>query len=523
MNYLIKGDINLKININKLLILIPTLITFLIVLIPTLKYQWPFSWDIIFHIEYAKIYSEQGYQFQYNYPPLFHLMLVFLGNIFNNQYFQIARFLQPILATIIVFSISYVAKKFYGNIAGISAGFLILSSYLIFRIMLPIPENLALIFLIFSVYFYYISYNKNKLKYALISGILLLITFGIHRYTPLFLILIISLFTLVELIIYKNLSVLKNYATFLISSVIAIIIAAFAILLLNPNLIFEILQQGILIYSNYLITSSNINSYNIYQYIKFFGPLLLIFSLIGAIFSLKKMVKIGICLIIWTIAIFLISNAYLFGLYLDSSRFLIYILIPLSMLGGYGLSRIYYKLKDLKRFSSSISAGFLVLIFIISSISGVITLIEPNINHFYANTSLGDVQIAPPSQFEVDIANWFNENGDDKKNVIVSNGFTGVFLKTVTNMSINPNFEDYNKNTSESEFNKKNIGYIVLDKRLTFQSTNGTFYMKETSSELDQSYKLFFYSRNINDNLNKIIPSYAQVVYENKDFIIIKI
>lgn len=46
----------------------------------------------------------------------------------------------------IVLSVSYVAYKLYGEIAGIGAGFLMLSSMMVERIIVALPENLALIF-----------------------------------------------------------------------------------------------------------------------------------------------------------------------------------------------------------------------------------------------------------------------------------------------------------------------------------------------------------------------------------------
>ena len=56
-----------------------------------------------------------------------------------------------------------------------------ISSYIIYRIMLPVPENLALIFLPLAVYFYYNSVKNRKLKYAFIAGILMLIVAATHQ------------------------------------------------------------------------------------------------------------------------------------------------------------------------------------------------------------------------------------------------------------------------------------------------------------------------------------------------------
>ena len=48
----------------------------------------------------------------------------------------------------------------------------------------------------------------------------------------------------------------------------------------------------------------------------------------------------------------LLSKAYWFGINVISYRVLVYLLIPLSILGGFGLSQVYYKFKDYKIVSS---------------------------------------------------------------------------------------------------------------------------------------------------------------------------
>ncbi len=94
---------NLLIN---LIWIIPAIIAFLLALIPTLKYQWPLSWDTISTILSAQLYAKYGfvlinpfinapYGDNINYPPLFYLLLAFLGNITHVNLYQIARVLQP--------------------------------------------------------------------------------------------------------------------------------------------------------------------------------------------------------------------------------------------------------------------------------------------------------------------------------------------------------------------------------------------------------------------------------------------
>ena len=151
---------------NKLLLFVPAISIFLITLIPTLTHNWPMSWDVIYHVLYAQVYTQYGFVLinpllnspigqKIAYPPLFHFLIVGLGMLFQRDYMDIARSLQPFLAFFVVLSVTYVANKFYGTLAGLSAGFLMISSYIIFRIMLPVPENLALIFIPLAVYFFY--------------------------------------------------------------------------------------------------------------------------------------------------------------------------------------------------------------------------------------------------------------------------------------------------------------------------------------------------------------------------------
>ena len=126
------------------------------------------------------------------YPPFFSMLLVFLGYLLKINYFQVARLLQPLFAMSIVLSVSYVAKKFYGDIAGISAGFLILSSYLFGRVLTPLPETFAMIMVPMAVYLYYKSVMDEKYKYALIASLLFLVVILTHQATTLILFLIIT-------------------------------------------------------------------------------------------------------------------------------------------------------------------------------------------------------------------------------------------------------------------------------------------------------------------------------------------
>jgi hypothetical protein len=117
------------------------------------------------------------------------------------------------------------------------------------------------------------------------------------------------------------------------------------------------MQQGITAITG-LSTSLPINrSLGLFSYLGNLGILVLIFSLIGGISILKKIqmkefMRKDLVILVWILSMFLLSNAYWFGINVISYRVLIYLLIPLSILGGYGINVIYQKLKNNERFSS---------------------------------------------------------------------------------------------------------------------------------------------------------------------------
>lgn len=337
------------------------------------------------------------------YPPLFHFLFAVLGKILNIDYMLLARIIQPILAFSVVLSVTYVAKRFYGNIAGICAGFLMISSTIIYRIMLPVPENLALIFLPIAVYLYYNSIKEKKIKYAFISGILMVLIAATHQAAFLCLIIIITTFTIVELLIYRDKDVLKNYGLFLLSLSVMVFIVLIVILILKPILIQNIINQGITATLGFETSLKYNQTLSFVKYIRNFGLLLTIFSVIGTIFAIKTKQKKDIYIFTWIIILLLLSRAYWIGINVISARVLIYIVIPLSILGGFGVSQIYYRFKDFNNFSSRFCSSFLICIFFLSTFLGVLNVSDPHMGSYYAQTIFGKVQIAPPSSSETDL------------------------------------------------------------------------------------------------------------------------
>jgi hypothetical protein len=501
---------------------------FFIALIPTLNNQWPLTLDIFVHIHNAELYSQYGLVFidplinppggtPIIYPPLFSLLLMFLHTILKIDYFQVARILQPFLAFFSVLSLSYVAKKFYGDVAGISAGFMLLSSYLFTRLVSPLPETLALIFVPLVVYLYYQSVMTKKYKYALLSSFLFLLVIFTHQATTLLLFLIITSITLVVGIIKREKHFLTSYALFLSLPLIAAVIMYITALLIAPNFANKILTlvQG---YTASLPFSVPIS---VGKYLVYLG-IVLIFVIAGSVVAIKRRKTKDLFVIVWIIIIFIMSISYLFGVNVYTLRVLIHLLLPLSILGGLGLSYLYLDYKKTEFPSKSIRSIFIISIFIISTLFAITTVTEtnfeviPNYNSQpFGSTEMIIPQIAPPTNSDADLAVWFNKFGD-KKSAIVSNNYaTNQFLLAVTGQPIADVLSSEHViewGFGSQELAKKDVGYFVFDKRLNFSS--------EPNKIISHGAFIYF---NKNYNITSLLPNNAKLLYENMNYMVFKI
>ena len=72
------------------------------------------------------------------------------------------------------------------------------------------------------------------------------------------------------------------------------------------------------------------------------------------------------------------SKSYWFGVNVYTIRLLIHLLIPLSILGGMGLSYLYLDYKKVEFPSKSVRTIFLIAIFLIATLFAVITVKDSN-------------------------------------------------------------------------------------------------------------------------------------------------
>ncbi len=518
--------------LNKFLIVIPAVIAFFIALIPTLTYQWPLTLDIFDHVHIAHVYSQYGLTLidplidppkgtAIGYPPLFSMIIMFLGNMLKIDYLQIARLLQPILAFSVVLSVSYVAKKFYGQVAGISAGFLLMSSYLFSRLVSPLPETMALIFVPLAVYFYYNSVENKNYLYALLAGIMFLVVVATHQATTLVLFLVITSIALVSGILRKNSRFFTSYMMFLVIPLAMALLAGFSLILWAPSFVNNILTHGLQAITGYVLTLPINDPISNLKYVAYIG-ILLIFALIGGVVALKKRRTQDIIIFTWILAVFLISKSYWFGINVYSIRLLVHLLLPFSILGGFGVSYLYEDFKKREFNSKTVRSAFLVSVFIISSFYGITTVEDPNLgilpkyNAFVYGNSTEIPQLTPPTDSEVDLAQWFTKNGDNKSVVMSNNYYVSHFILTMTGQPIASVVSSEHCllwGFTKQELTLKNVGYFVYDKRLTYQSKNNF-------NPMDEGTFIFY---NKNKDFKQIAPDYVKLVYENNDYVVFKI
>jgi hypothetical protein len=440
-----------------LLLLIPALAAFFIALIPTLKYQWPLGGDIFYHVHLAKLYLEQGlvywdpltsapYGRPIFYPPIFHLLLLSLDLIFGDM-FTAARFLQPVLTLFLFLSYAYVAYKLYESVlVGVTAGFFIFFSVVFQRFILPGPENLALILFPLVIYGFYLSTNNKSYKYASISGILAGIVFLTHMLSASFLFLVTSLYTI--LISLKDKSILKYWVVFVISAF----------------LVASIWWMPLLIKYGIVFNSSGDSPYlvSLLSYPKFFGILTLLFAFLGAIPMVKRRSRQDILILTILIPILLVSNLNYLGVPILSNRFLTFALFPMVVMAGVGVKYLKTVIEE-KNISQKFFGIFIACVYVSSVMIGYSMLADVDSGFLWLRAS----------DSELDIAEWFQENGD-KKSVVVAYNFRDPFIVAISRQPVavggygqgiikSLDIQKYaDGRVNQSDFLKDNVRYVVL-------------------------------------------------------------
>lgn len=456
MDYLEKSELK------RLIIFLPAVFAFTLALIPTIKYKWPLSWDIYYHIHNMKIYSE-GIVFWDNltaapygrpifYPPLFHLLLLFIVKILNISPFLAARLIQPFLASFGVFSFSYVSRKFYGNIIGFLTGLFIILSPLFQRMMVPIPESMAVIFLPILVYFYYLAIEKAESKYAIIAGFLWGLVLLTHLLSALIILSVITLATIILKI--KGEENLKGYWIIIIVGLIT------SSLWLVPLLI----KYG------FIFRSPPAQPLPFKSYIRLIGPIPFFLALVGFINILWNREKKDIIILSWFISVTFISIIYIFGVNVITERIIYFNLFPTGVLASLTIKAL--------NFNKRKYTLLLLIIMVLSLYNGYVI----------ANSAKPSI-----SASEIEVAEWFKYHGDHERVVVTADYHLDPIIVSISDQPV------------------AGGGYAPG----TVKSINGDKYIsgKFTKEEMIQEKIGYIVLRT---NMNP--PPYSRLVYMNKDF-----
>lgn len=519
------------------LLLIPAIMAFVIILIPTLKFQWPLSWDIYYHIHLTKLYLETGFTYwdpltvapygrPIGYPPFFHFLLAGLTLLFRTDPFQVARFLQPFLGMLLVLSLSFVTYRLFGFISGVSAGILSIYSFITFnRGFIASPATLGFIIIPLALYAYYQANEKGDWRYLVISGVLSGIVFLTHSLSALMLLMVVLVFTVTMKVLRRNIN-LKFLIIFLI------ITLGIALLWWGP--LYVLYNPQFTVFPGIPIPISEF-------YIRYLGILPTILATVGGLFLLKKGENKGILILVWALSTLLLSRAYYLGLNIIPIRVLEVASYPLIIMAGFGLAVtldfIYEKLNPVTNaialdekaykingeyFKKNIKLFILLFLGIFTLISGAVfadgytpNLVSQNDIHnayiFPDDVHLLFNPLDSILKFEViadrygslnlaqdrwDVMEWFIKNADKNKTVFSTDSFMDTIIVSTSRVHvIKGGFsEDIPSNVLKLDTN--NINNISKEQLL---NENVEYLLLRTGTQ---------------------VPSYARVVYRNGNYII---
>ena len=513
--------------------IIPVIISLIIVLIVTLSNNFPLGWDIYTHINYSLAYLQNGIttgDYLLNapagktigYPPFFHIILILVSLLSNTNLIDAARILQVILFVCNVFVVCLIAREFYDEKIGFFSGILLMSSYMVTRMFLPIPETVALIFFMFSVLFYYKAFNELNYKYSILTSVFALLTLFTHFSTFIYLMVLLFVLMVINTIIMRKFDAIEYYVYVIIPLFFISVFTLVALFLLNTSILSQILSGVISIMNNPFDLFMGQVAMGLERYIKCIGLVSLIFSIVGLYYSFKN--KEYLFVSIWALTAFVFSNLHWFGIPVYTFRLLIYLLIPMALLGGYGFSNLLESLKDKSLETRKILVAGLI---ILSLVLCLVHINDSSINIYSSATEQSTYQIAPPTSDEVELINFLKNEPKENKSVLINNLFLGTVISSMDEIPIHYGFDIYtNKSLSKSSLdslNKEQIGYIVYDKSLIMN--NSSDYEKlDVKYVPGNYYPSYYFTKEITDNnFNEIKLQSSEKIFENDRFIVCKI
>lgn len=517
---------------NKKLLIVPVILAFLVALYVTLTTNGPLSWDIYTHINYSLAYMINGLTTTdpllnapigktIGYAPLFHILLILTSLITGLNLIQSAQVFQVVFVTVAVISVVYISNKLYGSVAGCVSGILLLASFMFTRLLLPIPETIAVIFFLWGVYFYYISIDKENIWYAAISVLMGLLILAVHFSTFVYYVAIITVLSLIYLILSRKIRVIASYLMLIVPLVVVLILGYMMINTLSPEKALELLNGTFSIINDPMSLFMGQKAMGLERYIKCVSILPLIFGIVGFIYSIKNREHVFIA--VWALLAFVISNLHWIGVPVYTYRMLIYFVVPTVLLGGYAFSQL---LETFKKDKSKFIHMSIIVILLLSLISLGFSLSDESFQYSSVSTSQSKFHTAPPSAEEMEVIDWFKtQNVSLNESMITNNLFFGMVLSSSDVIPMHYSFDVYtspsSRKSSSYALSEDNISYIVYDKSLVMNNSTDYSNLDVVYVEGDY-YPVYYFTKEIDDyNFNQI--QVGTKVFENNRFIVCQV
>lgn len=372
--------------------------------------------DPSFHLNRANSFLESGKipmgDFAW-YPPLYHILLssfiAFTGVTSTEQMLFLMKALTALIDWLLVFSVYLMGAKFFGKKYGVLASALLLLCFPLFEINFWGGYTGILSLAFMCLLFLYFSLVKKELELVLITFIAAFSVVSSHTLATFLIGIILPPYILIMLFKSKG-----KYPRAWIAAIMGGAIA-FALYYLHPilarldmiiaHVFFEIKTMSYQI--PFVSFPSFLLNFGFVLFFAFFGVFL-------AFFKLRKEKKLSfyLLLILSLLAPLVLSQSYLFGLYLPYQWFLYYLLPPIAIFAAVSFSFLidlffvfYHKIKNGRRWLMKIVA-FSIVIVVVALVVFRFQTVSEKINesaYFYSTSDINGY----------DAAVWLKENYPD--------------------------------------------------------------------------------------------------------------
>jgi hypothetical protein len=354
------------------------------------------------------------------YPPLYHLLLSFIlaftGATSVEQLLFVVKTLTALIDVLLIGSVYLLGARFFGKKYGTLAAALILLSLPLYEVNLWGGYTTILSLVFMCLLFLYLSTVTRGIQPVLIT---FLVGFSLvlsHQLATFLAVLILPPFIIAFLLTSKGKHFKAWIAAFLGGGIaffvyyIQPILARFDIFV--SHVFFEIQTMA------YQIPSVTLDSFFLsFGFILLFGS----FGLFLAFLRLKKEKKLMYFLILFTSLLvpLILSQSYLFGLYLPYQMFIYFLLPAMAIFAGISFSYVidmgvasYHKIKNGRKRLMQTITGFILIVMLLLLLFRVQTVGE-RINQGVNYYSTSDTKA-------YDAAIWLRDNFPDAQTIVVT-------------------------------------------------------------------------------------------------------